>query len=355
MADTSGLKVILPDAINGHRKTGKGIYVPTDETLRATLAGCVPALDSLRARYVPQGDEMAKLLVAWKTGQAALISGPTGIGKSLLVRDFAAAQGLPLLVYTANADATDYKMRGSVDAGLFPMMDEAGRIHEIKLKTFSPNQIALAAMARQPVVLFIDELHKIREGVTSLVHSLVNATERTLYCYELTGENYTMHPASFIVAALNPSYGDGGIDRLDAALRRRWATIPLDMPSKDTVVKIVAANVGELDGRKAALVEKLAFIQASLHSALRNSESGQSQAATTAIGANELNTETLSSIIEVPSPSSIVETMRSINAGLPVMAAIEMNMIDPVLTDFGPARAALRTYFGDKIPAELRA
>lgn len=366
----SKLKIIMPDKINGHKKTGKGVYVPTQKSLQEVFRGLIPKADELPASYVSQENEVKKLVVAHKIGKAALLSGPTGVGKSLLVRQYAVERGLPLLAYVANEDATDYKMRGSLDMAIIPMQDENGAIHDVKLKAFSPNQVSLAAMSDQPVVLFIDELHKIRPGVTSLLHSIVNSSERTLYCYELAGQNYRLHPDTFVVGALNPSYGEGGIDRLDAALRRRFATIPLDMPSEEKVVEIVQANIlnrdekdakgkvtdvvleeREFDNTTQRLVEVLANIQASIYQAR---EINEGASPSTVVGDTNLNSETLSSIIEVPSPASIVDTIKSVLAGLDVMSSIEMNMIDTIVTDFGSARKALIAFMEGKIPESLR-
>ena len=343
------LKVILPERINGLRKTQRGVYVPTSGHISKILRNMVPSLEDL-PEYVSQGDEAKKIDVARKNKKSVLISGPTGIGKSLLVRRYAAENKLPLLVYVANEDASDWKMRGSQDLLVVPFEDEKGEIRDIKVKTFTPAQVSLAAMAEEPVVLFVDELHKMRQGVTSLLHSLINPTERTLYSYDLTGEDYKLHPETLVVGALNPSYGEGGIDRLDAALRRRWATIPLEMPNEKQVLKIVMKNVGELDGKLKGLVAKLISIQARIYRARKSSE-GNSPSAV--VGEGSLDTQTLSSIIEVPSPASIVETVRDIQAGLPALSAIEMNMIDTIVTDFGHARAALVQYVKDMIPASL--
>jgi len=350
VSDEVRLKVVLPERLNGLRRTGRGVYVATQESIRAELDKFIPGLDSLPARYVPQGNEKQRLEIARKNGNAVLLSGPTGVGKSLLVYDYAAENGLPLLVFTANEDATDWKMRGSLAIHMIPAMDEEGRMHDLKVQVFSHAQVAMAAMADRPVILFIDELHKIREGVTSLLHSIANPTERKLYCYEMTGEYYKLHPESMLVGALNPSYGEGGIDRLDAALRRRLPTIHLDMPGQETVVKIVLANFKKLDPKTVELVKKLAEVQAAIVTA----RSGVEERSPSAVVDARLDTQTLSSIIESPSPASIVETIRAVTSGLPVMDAVEMYMVNTIVTDFGHARRALISYVDDKLPKSLK-
>jgi len=365
----------MPERLNGYRKTPNGVYTKTADGIRADILTRVPELDKLPAVYVPQGNELKKVAAARAIHKAVLFTGPTGIGKTLAVHTFAAVHKLPLLVYIANEDATDYKMRGSLDAAIYPMQDAKGHVHEVKFKVFTPNQVALAAMSDIPVVLFIDEIHKIRQGITPLIHSITNPSERTLFCDELTGESYKLHPDTLVVAALNPSYGEGGIDRLDAALRRRFATIPLDMPDADKIVDIVKANVGHPDGKspgipdadktvaivadtvgypddkRLELIRCLAAIQAAIYAARAGSHGA---APSQVVGDNRLDSETLSSIIEVPSPASIVDTVKCVLVGLPIMDSIQMNMIDTIVTDFGHARRALITYFESMIPEGLR-
>ncbi len=349
VANEPKLKTYMPDKINGWQKTRKGIYVPTQESIKAMLAEKVPKLDRLPAEYVSQGDEMKRIEIARKNGKPILLSGPTGIGKSLIALTIAAQEKLPLIGYVANEDATDYKMRGSQDLQVMPMLDEQGGVHEIRFKTFSPAPITLAAMAEQPVVLFIDEFQKMRQGIVSILHSLFNRTERRLNCEDLTGENYPLHPETTVIVAINPKYGEFGITRLDGAVRRRFATIPLDMPGKDGIIRIVEANVPDLNDKEKELIEGLASIQRMLYKAMV-STSEASPAASMDIDPR-LDSAVLTNIVEVPSPASIVETIRDVRAGLEVLAAVEMNMIDSIVNDFGSPRKALVEVFRDKLSA----
>ncbi len=354
MTNSKHVRVIMPDRINGSRRTTRGVYVPTADTIRKTLAGMVPDPKKL-APYIPQGNELKVMEVARKNQKAVLLSGPTGIGKTHLAHTYAANNGLPLLLYPASDDTTDWSLRGSFGMVMAPLEID-GAMHDAKFQAFSPAQLALGAMTPVPVVLFIDELHKMRPGASAILHGVTNPTERTLYCYDICGENYPLHPDTLVLAAVNPAYGEGGIERLDPALRRRFATINLQMPNQATMKKIVKANVPGLDAKTEELVGHLIALQAGISVAARGNEEGGVAATmmATSMDVTALDTETTSSIIEVPSPASIVDTVKDVIAGLPVMDAIEVNMINTIVADFTGTARALMEYVKANIPESVR-
>jgi MoxR-like ATPase len=341
------VKVLQPDRLNGDRRTGKGVYVPTKKSISKTLEGFIPKKDELPP-YVSQGNELKIIEAARKGKKAVLLSGPTGVGKTLLAMRYAANNNLPCMLFVSSEDSTDFNMRGSSLVQLAPI-DVDGQIHDGKFQVFSPTQISLAAMADEPVVLFLDELHKIRPGAAGLIHGLTNPNERMLYCYDLCGENFSIHPETLVMAAVNPNYGESGIEQLDAALRRRFSTISLEMPNEEKLSEIVLANVGDLDKNTTDLVKHIAKITVNIGRA-RDSFEGISS---TTVDAPRLDSGVLSSIIEVPSPASLVETIKDVLNGLPVMDAIEVNMINTIVTDFGQAQKSLMEFVRDSLPRKV--
>jgi MoxR-like ATPase len=345
-----GINIIMPERLNGLRKTDRGIYVPTKETIGNYVKKHVPSLENLPARYVEQGNEK-KILEASRKGQkAVLLSGPTGVGKTLLVKEYAAEKEMPLLILTASEDLTDGKIRGTSDLLVVPAFDENKNAYDLKIKSFSPTHLTLAGMSDLPLVLFVDELHKVRSGVSSLFHSITN--ERMVYCHELTGENYMLHPDTLVVAAVNPSYGEGGIDRLDPALRQRFTTIDLQMPVGDVLKAIVESNIGESDYKRyEPLIEALVKVQGEIVNALKRADKSES---TATIDPRLAEPATINSVIEAPSPRSIVDTVKQVITGLPAMVAAEVQMVNQIITDFGGPKKALLTIIEEHLPKEFR-
>ncbi len=344
------IKVLLPERLNGLRRTERGIYVPTKESIGNYLKKHVPKLEELPARYIEQGYEKAVLEASRKSQKAVLLSGPTGVGKTLLVKEYAAEKEMPLLILTASEDLTDGKIRGTSDLLVVPAVDENNIVHDLKIKSFSPTHLTLAGMSGLPLILFVDELHKVRSGVSSLFHSITN--ERMVYCHELTGENYRLHPETLVIAAVNPSYGEGGIDRLDPALRQRFATIDLQMPVGDVLKAIVESNIGEENyERYGTLIEALVKVQGEIVNALKRSDKSESAAA---IDPRLTEPATINSVIEAPSPRSIVDTVKQVIIGLPAVLAAEVQMVNQIVTDFGGPKKALLTIIEEHLPKEFR-
>ncbi len=342
------LKIVLPEEIDGLRKTDKNVYVFNAKSIRKLLQSFVPNVDKLPARYVPQGKEVEVLEDARKNGLSVLLSGPTGVGKTLLVTDYAAVNKMPLLILTANEDLTDGKIRGTSDIMMIPAIADNGKMYDLKIKTFAPSPLTLAAMADEPVVLFVDELHKVRSGVSSLFHSITN--ERMVYALDLTGENYKLHPETLVVAAVNPTYGEGGIERIDPALRQRFSTIALDMPTGNKLIEIIKANIKpeEYKKIKPQIIEGLVRIHQDIVAALDGG--GSSSSNFTGIDARLNDPATINAITEAPSPRVIVRTLKQIISGLQAKVAIEANIVNTIITDFNEARKALMTIISDNIP-----
>jgi len=345
------IELLLPEKINGFRKTERSIYVPTKDAIKKHLERLVPKTDSLPAKYIPQGNENLVLAAARSTKSSVMLSGPTGVGKTLLVSNYAAEEKLPLLILTAHEDLTDGKIRGTSDLLIVPASDEGGNVHDLKIKTFAPTHLVLAAMADMPVVLFVDELHKVREGVSSLFHSVTN--ERMVYCHELTGENYRLHDDTLVIASVNPSYGDGGIDRIDPALRRRFTTIDLQMPRDIKLMEIVKANIGsDAYEEHEPLIMALVKVQGQILDAFKGKELKPEELAE--MSSHLRDPATVNSLIEAPSPDSIVKTIKMIAEGLDARTAIEVQMINQIINDFGGPKAALITVIEEELPSNYR-
>nr|HEX4318702.1 MoxR family ATPase [Kofleriaceae bacterium] len=146
---------------------------------------------------VPVGPRVVDVLeLAYRARRPLLLEGPTGIGKSQIVSEFARAAGLAYSV---------------LDLSLLEPPDLVG------LPVIEGGRTRYAAPAELPTtgrgVLMLEELNRAEVPVMQPALQLLSA--RRLHAYELP-------PGWTCVAAVNPEDGDYQVNRLDPALRSRF-------------------------------------------------------------------------------------------------------------------------------------
>jgi|GEM_PF-2783133 len=355
------IEVVAPDKLNGHAKNHAGIYVPTKATVASMLRKFMVDPDKLPG-YIKSSNELSILEVARKKGRAVLFVGPTGVAKTLLANSFAAKTGMPLVTVYANEDMTDGKMRGYKTFETVPIeMD--GRLDKLTVTTFSPAPLSLAALpSDEPVVLFIDELHKIREGISSLLHSLTN--ERELPLIDIIGDKFSLHPDTIVIGSLNPQYGIG-IDKIDPALRQRFVTMYFSMPTqKERLERIIRANLDRSKGDDLTpqptaqspvdidrAISQLSDAVADLTQTFYGYSSGSVSPAALTSG---LDGAVLSNITEPPSPRTLVSAIEFIAEGIPIDDAVKVNLVNTVVRDFERTANGLMQYFRGKVSGMSR-
>jgi hypothetical protein len=151
---------------------------------------------------VPIGDRVVALLeIAYRARRPLLLEGPTGIGKSQIVAQFAARIGIQCKVL-------DLSLMEPPDLIGLPQLRD-GRTH-------------YAYPAELPIdgrgVLMLEELNRAEIPVMQPALQLLSA--RRLHEYEL--------PAGWMcVAAINPEQDEYQVNRLDPALRSRFLQVPV--------------------------------------------------------------------------------------------------------------------------------
>lgn len=149
------------------------------------------------ALAVPIGPRVLELLdVAWRARRPVLLEGPTGIGKSQIVAQFAASRGLAFTML-------DLSLLEPPDLVGLPVIRE-GRTHFA-----SPAELPTSGSG----VLMLEELNRAELPVMQPALQLLSA--RRLHSYELP-------PGWVCVAAVNPEDGDYQVNHLDPALRSRF-------------------------------------------------------------------------------------------------------------------------------------
>ncbi len=146
---------------------------------------------------VPIGAAVLEVIeLAYRARRPVLLEGPTGIGKSQIVSEFARTSGLECVVL-------DLSLLEPPDLVGLPYI-EAGRTHYA-----SPAELPTSGRG----VLMLEELNRAEIPVMQPALQLLSA--RRLHGYEL--------PEGWIcVAAVNPEDGDYQVHHLDPALRSRF-------------------------------------------------------------------------------------------------------------------------------------
>ena len=141
---------------------------------------------------------------------AILIQGPTGIGKSYLVKDIAAGLELPVV------DRRLSQMSEGDMVGLPELVDGTTRF-------CPPDWYAQAC--REPVVLFMDELNRATPEV-------IQAAFQIVLDRELNG--HKLHPETRVFAAVNVG-SEYEVNEMDPALLRRFWSIELEPTHADFI------------------------------------------------------------------------------------------------------------------------
>lgn len=146
---------------------------------------------------VPIGPQVIEVLdLAYRARRAVLLEGPTGVGKSQIVSEFARQRGLGVVVL-------DLSLLEPPDLVGLPVI-EGGRT-----RYASPAELPSQGCG----VLMLEELNRAEIPVMQPALQLLSA--RRLHSYQLP-EGWTC------VAAVNPEDGDYQVNRLDPALRSRF-------------------------------------------------------------------------------------------------------------------------------------
>ena len=151
---------------------------------------------------------------------AILMRGPTGVGKSHLVKQCAEDLDLPFI-----------DVRGSTmsegDVGGYPDIES---MKETGVMTFCmPSWFVRSC--REPVVLMLDELNRSLPGVQQSFFQLV--LDRELG-NDKDGIPYKLHPQTRVFAAVNHG-SEYDVNEMDPALLRRFWTVDLDPTNTDWI------------------------------------------------------------------------------------------------------------------------
>jgi nitric oxide reductase NorQ protein len=198
-------------------------------------------LESYRIQEQPYyravGTEVGSFEAAGALSLPVLLKGPTGCGKTRLVRHMAHRWGLPLVTVACNEDMTAQDL-----VGRFTLQGGDTR--------WVDGPLTLAA--RHGAVCYLDEVVEAREDALVVIHPL--SDERRELPLAAQSELLRAHPDFRLVASFNPDYQASGRE-LKPSTRQRFAALELGYPAPALEAEIVQHEGGVTAPVASALVK----------------------------------------------------------------------------------------------------
>lgn len=245
--------------------------------------------------YLPQGNELALFEHAYRNQLPVMIKGPTGCGKTRLVRHMAARLELPLYTVACHDDLTAADLVGRHligDSGTF----------------WSDGPLTRAV--REGAICYLDEVVEARKDTTVVLHPLTD--DRRILILERTGETLEAPPGFMLVVSYNPGY-QNLLKGMKPSTRQRFVAMSLDFPAPELETSILMSETG-IDR---ALAQRLVSLAGSLR-ALKDHD-----------------------LDEGASTRLLVYAATLIQSGMPALDACHAALVEP-LTDDAETIAALR-------------
>lgn len=199
--------------------------------------------DSLRAPfYIPQRDEIDVFRAAYRRRLPVLLKGPTGCGKTRLVRHMAAVLNRPLYTVACHDELS--------------AADLVGRFL-IKGDETVWQDGPLTRAVREGGICYLDEIVEARKDTTVILHPLTD--DRRELPLDKTNE-VVKAPAEFmLVVSYNPNY-QHLFKNLKPSTRQRFVALSFDFPPPALEKDIIVRETGVDDAhaqRLTALAERL--------------------------------------------------------------------------------------------------
>ncbi|MCD6317485.1 AAA family ATPase [Candidatus Aerophobetes bacterium] len=193
--------------------------------------------------YIDQDGEWKIFCELMDRGKPVLLNGPTGCGKSTMVKWYAYIRGLPFYMSpTGNRETTIDDITGSwVPADPKPIK--------------APGALTLAMVHNG--IFYFEEIGPVDPGVLYGLHGVLDdkkITVQSQYGFEVIegGENFKMISSGNLDNRYTP------IELSDAFLER-WAQIKLGYPDKQGTINILKSRAPKLDEETIILITDLIF------------------------------------------------------------------------------------------------
>ena len=262
----------------------------------ATALTAPPAPDAgIHYQPQPQGREVALFEHAYHNRLPIMIKGPTGCGKTRLVRYMAERLGRPLYTVACHDDLTAADLVGRHligDSGTF----------------WSDGPLTRAV--REGAICYLDEVVEARKDTTVVLHPLTD--DRRILILERTGETLEAPPGFMLVVSYNPGY-QNLLKGMKPSTRQRFVALSLGFPHPELEIAILMRETA-ID---AALAKRLVVLACALRT-LKDHD-----------------------LDEGASTRLLVYAATLIRSGMPILDACHAALVEP-LTDDAETIAALR-------------
>ncbi len=175
--------------------------------------------------FIDEGNYIENIMIALEENHNVLIIGPTGTGKTHIIRYIAQELELPMLEvsFTLGTDTTDLIGRYELKAGKTEWV-------------YGP----LPQAMKYGTIFYADEINMARPDIVSRLHGCLD-DRRSIVVSEHEEELITAHHRYRFIGAMNPvELGYAGTRPLSPALKRRFEEIIyINYPKKETELRIL--------------------------------------------------------------------------------------------------------------------
>ncbi len=171
--------------------------------------------------YEVQGNEVSLFEAAYRCQLPMLLKGPTGCGKTRLVRHMAARFGRPLYTVACHDDltASDLVGRYLIEGGSTYWQDGP-----------------LTKAVRTGGLCYLDEVVEARKDTIVVLHPLTD--DRRVLFVERTGETLPCPPEFMLVVSYNPGY-QSFLKGMKPSTRQRFVATTFAYPDPETEMNIL--------------------------------------------------------------------------------------------------------------------